>query len=116
MTHAVSVGYDWLYTNLTQSERDFVAAAIVRNGLGAGAHSFATAEWWSHFDDNWNIVCNVGLAYAAVAVGDRPDAQELATSVWANLTQSIQHGLGVYAPSGAWTEGAMYWGYEPPVP
>ncbi len=67
----------------------------------------ATADiTWPVASFNWNIVCNTGMALAAMAVSaSQPD---LAARIFDRATVSIRNGLSLFAPEGAWPEGPMY--------
>ncbi len=114
MTHAVAVGYDWLYAALTPAQRTAVAQAIIDKGLTPGRMSYdgtaiAAVSYWTGVTHNWNNVVNGGLTIGALAVGDvDPD---LASYVAHEALTRLPGAMANYAPDGAWPEGVSYWEY-----
>lgn len=107
MCCAFALGLDWLHDALTDAERLELEDALIRLGLEAGLAD--PKDWFSIATNNWNAVCNGGLAMGAIAVRHRrPElAEKLIRRCIANLPL---HGTN-YAPDGAFIEGAMYWAY-----
>lgn len=104
---AFALGLDWLHEALHPAERAGLEDALVRLGLMPGladAHS-----WFVTATNNWNAVCNGGLAMGALAVRHRyPDlAGKLVERC---IKQLPLHGEN-YAPEGAFIEGPIYWAY-----
>jgi hypothetical protein len=120
MTHALAVGYDWLYHSAALSSgnasaRAAVGAAIARKGLAAGAAQNAANFSELTTPYNWNLVCNGGLAVGALALlGDEDGdgaSRALARQALDNATRQIPLAFATFAPHGAWPEGPTYWGY-----
>ena len=124
MSHAVGIGYDWLYGYLSAADRAAIKAGLLRNGLGAGlaayrgektysgsvgGHAVQVNLWWPQSEYNWNQVCNGGLIIGALAVAES-DPQYAATILPAAL-KSLPLALASYEPDGAWGEGLGYWVY-----
>jgi len=109
MTHAVAIGYDWLYDKLTPEQRKTVADAIVRHGLLAAKPFYDKRRWWVASHHNWNQVCNGGIAIGALAVAD--EKPELAAYVIEQSRKSIARAMRSYEPDGGWAEGPGYWHY-----
>lgn len=109
MTHALSVGYDWLYHDLSDQDRATLRDTIVCHGVERGIRAYEGDEWFPGADHNWNQVCNFGMIVGALAVGDVvPDK---ASRVVAYAVDSLPLAMARYAPDGAWTEGPGYWRY-----
>lgn len=112
MTHAVAIGYDWLFPALTPQERDTIRRAIVEKGLRPGLQAYegkAPWKWWTTVSHNWNQVCNGGMIVGALAVADEEPA--LARTVLSHALASVPRALTSYAPDGGWIEGPGYWSY-----
>jgi hypothetical protein len=110
MTYGVAIGYDWLYSYLSESQRDTVRQAIVDKGLTPSVPMYLDKTyWWVYNRDNWNFVCNAGMALGALAVAD--EEEELAGLILREAFKSIQYGLPQYAPDGSAKEGPSYWEY-----
>jgi hypothetical protein len=108
MLHGVAIGYDWLYADLSQADRDVLREGIKKHGLAEYRKRYAT-EWWSKAENNWNQVCNGGLIVGALAVAetDPTYAQDFIPMAIQNMPIALKN----YAPDGLWYEGPAYWSY-----
>ena len=107
MTMAMAIGYDWLYSKLSASSREMIKIAILSKGIDP---SFSTQyNGWLQVTNNWNQVCNAGMAYGALAVYE--DMPELAKKLIDQAVETIRLPMQDYAPDGAYPEGYGYWGY-----
>lgn len=107
MTAALAIGYDWLYDALPQPSRDRIARAIIYKGLlGADRES---QMWFYRATNNWNQVCNAGLAMGALAVWELEP--ELCRSVIGKALETNPRAMRSYAPDGVYPEGFGYWSY-----
>jgi hypothetical protein len=109
MTHAVAMGYDWLYDHWTAAQRAVLRAAIVRHGLQPGLVVYRRGRGWARSIHNWNQVCNGGLTVGALAIAD--EEPRLAEEILRNALASVPLAMRSYAPDGAWGEGPSYWNY-----
>ena len=112
MTHAVAIGYDWMYNYLDKDSRATLKIAIITKGLQPGLQNYAGKapnSWWTGSPNNWNLVCNSGLLLGALAIYDEDPAE--APQVVVAAVNSMKHGLVTYDPDGAWMEGENYWEY-----
>jgi len=115
MSFAVSIGYDWLYSDLNQSERSLIKEALLNYSLSFAAPAYDKKSapdkrvWFSKAEHNWNQVCNGGLLSAALALSDeKPD---LARLVINGVRKSLPLSMHAYEPDGAYPEGPGYWTY-----
>lgn len=109
MTHAVAIGYDWLYSKMDQPARDQIKAGLIKLGLNEGKKAYVGNAWWMKVDHNWNQVCNSGLAIGALAVAETdPD---IALNIVPKAIEDLPYALQSYGPDGVWGEGPGYWGY-----
>lgn len=108
MTFAVSIGYDWLYDELSAADRAALEEAILRKGLTTGGKTLHTG-WWVKTDNNWCQVCNGGMLAGAVAVADR--APDVAQAVIDRAIDGLPVAMSVFAPDGGFPEGFGYWSY-----
>ncbi|MEZ5205999.1 MAG: hypothetical protein R2690_03225 [Acidimicrobiales bacterium] len=102
MTHAVAIGYDWLYAALTPTQRATVAQAIIDKGLTPGRMSYdgtaiVAVSYWTGVTNNWNNVVNGGLTIGALAVGDLDPA--LASYVAHEALTRLPGAMANYAPT-----------------
>ncbi len=114
MSHAVAIGYDWLYDSLTPTQRTDIAAALVAKGLSLArdAYTGVTPIWlagWALTSNNWALVTNGGLTLAALAVADEYPA--LARLVISGALVRVPAAMAHYAPDGGFPEGMAYWTY-----
>ncbi len=107
MTMALSIGYDWLYKELSADTRAIVRDAIIQKGLTPSLDS--AYSFWTKASHNWNQVCNAGMTYGALAIYE--DKPELASKIIERAKETILLPMEDYLPDGAYPEGYNYWGY-----
>ena len=109
MTHAVAIGYDWLYNKMDQATRNEIRTGLIKLGLNEGKKAYVSNSWWIKVDHNWNQVCNSGLTIGALAVAETdPD---IALNIVPKAIEYLPFALKNYGPDGVWGEGPGYWGY-----
>ncbi len=108
MTMALGIGYDWLYSALSETSRETIREAIIEKGIKP---SYDTAYTWLFLDvdHNWNQVCNGGLVFGAIAVAE--SEPELAQKTIDLALDKVRLPMRNYAPDGAYPEGPGYWSY-----
>jgi hypothetical protein len=112
----VGIGYDWLYSYLTPTERTVIRQALLEKALGFAQDAYRPggprdphlAQWVSA-NSSWNTICNGGLLTAALALAD--EEPELARLVASGVRLSLPSGMNTYQPDGACPEGPGYWNY-----
>ena len=120
MSHAVGLGYDWFFHELTSVQKETIRTGLVRNGLQPGLDAYGGNDpieprrnrrygWWKDCDHNWNIVCNCGLIIGALAVAETDP--EYARAIIPAAVASMPKALNMFGPDGAWAEGPGYWGF-----
>jgi hypothetical protein len=109
MTHALAIGYDWLYADLSADDRATIRHAIVGRGLDEAIKIYKDHRWWVTVTHNWNQVCNGGITLGALAVAE--DEPEKAAYIVGQSVDSIRRAMNSYAPEGGWAEGPGYWQY-----
>ena len=107
MTMAVSIGYDWLFNDLSENSRSVIKEAILKKGIEQSLDPKYNS--WLTVTHNWNQVCNAGMTYGALAIYE--DQPELAKKIINRALQSIVLPMEDYSPDGAYPEGYGYWGY-----
>jgi len=108
MSHAVGVGYDWLYSYLDEETREKIRAGLVKNGLKPALSAYGKS-WWSKSEHNWNQVCNGGMIIGALAIAE--SELQYAERIINSAIKSLPLALKSYGPDGAWMEGPGYWSY-----
>jgi len=107
MTLGVSIGYDWLYNDLSQSSKNIIKEAILTKGLVPSLDPKYNS--WLRVTHNWNQVCNTGMTYGALAIYE--DQPEESKKIIDRALESIKLPMGDYNPDGIYPEGYGYWGY-----
>ncbi|MBR6537856.1 MAG: heparinase II/III family protein [Lachnospiraceae bacterium] len=120
MSTGFALGYDWLYHWMNEEQRAFLKKNMIEKGLMHGMEDYEdnprtrTYKWYQDYPgDNWKLVCNGGMSLAALAIGDEPDARELASEV---LTYAYKESYSFVrraysAKDGTYSEGLGYWDY-----
>lgn len=113
MTAAFGIGYDWMFDAWTAARRKTIREALVKHGLKEGMKGYAgggaSRGWWAKGKNNWNQVCNGGLATGALAIAD--EQPELAAAIVWHACKGLPIAMKHFAPDGGWYEGPGYWGY-----
>jgi hypothetical protein len=109
MSHAVGVGYDWLYSYLDEPTRSTIRQALIEKGLKPGLDVYAKNGWWAKSEYNWNQVCNSGMLIGALAIAETDPSY--AERIVPAAVKSLPIALASYGPDGAWGEGPGYWSY-----
>ncbi|MBS1567637.1 MAG: heparinase II/III family protein, partial [Bacteroidetes bacterium] len=107
MTMAVSVGYDWLYNDLSSASRARIRDAIIKKGLTPSLND--KYNGWLRGKNNWNQVCNTGISFGALAVYEDQPASSV--QLLERALKSVQLPMKEYGPDGNYTEGYSYWAY-----
>lgn len=109
MTHAVALGYDWLYDFWNAEQRKILQDAIVQKGLNPALEVYSRDRGWHKGNINWNQVCNGGITIGALAIAETiPD---IASEIVCTAIESIQLPMKEYEPDGGGYEGPTYWDY-----
>ncbi len=109
MTHAVAVGYDWLYDFWNVEQRKILEDAIVQNGLNPAIEVYSREVGWHTGNINWNQVCNGGISIGALAIAEViPD---LASEILCTAIEGVLLPMKAYEPDGGGYEGPTYWDY-----
>jgi hypothetical protein len=111
MTCAFAVAYDWLYDAWSDEQRAVIRDALVTHGLQTALKGYRAERqpWWVRSTNNWNQVCNGGIAIGAIAVAD--ELPRLAGEVLHHALGSLPPAVASFAPDGACVEGPGYWAY-----
>ena len=109
MAMAVSVGYDWLYDDLTPQVK-----ALARNAITKYAFDTFEGQMYNtkflKMSTNWNQVCCAGLITAALAFHET-DPQRCESIIDTCVESNKRQAVHIYAPDGAFPEGINYWNY-----
>jgi len=108
MTLALSIGYDWLYSQLDPERRKIISTAILEKGLKPSASG--KEQGWVTGTNNWTAVCHAGMIAGALAIREEDPAlsDTLIKRAVSKLPRYLQ---ASYGSNGAYPEGPTYWDY-----
>lgn len=105
----MAVAYDWLYYDLTETERSAIRAALKDKPFTIGESKVATS-YLKNEVNNRGQVHNAGIMATALALYDKDKAFANKWMEYCNV--GIQHIVeGVYGTTGSTQEGYGYWEY-----
>ncbi|KAL4862059.1 hypothetical protein BDV12DRAFT_203398 [Aspergillus spectabilis] len=107
ITMTVSLGYDWVYEELTDAQRTTIETAIFDKAFIPAMDSSINS--WSKHTNNWAQVTHGCLIIGALAVGDAN--WTLASEMMDFSVPKLKVSLQQYAPDGGWIEGYSYGAY-----
>lgn len=104
--------YDWCYDYWQLAENAAYKELIITK-----IHDYALVEVMKKYENsspwgnNWNMVCNGGIAQAATAIMDEPGYEDIASKCVAYGLDWLLTVTEDFAPDGGWYEGIGYWNY-----
>lgn len=107
MSIGVGLAYDWLYDDLSPEIKDLAVKTLRTHAMDPSTER----DWWWHSTtNNWNQVCECGLATAAFAIFETcPEfAKTIIEKAAATNVKCMEWS---YSPDGAYPEGPGYWSY-----
>lgn len=110
----MAIGYDWLYNDLTDTQKSTVAAAIMEKGVipAYNQHQSPYCNFnWTGNKTNWNFVCNSAAIMGALAVADIEEYKTTAAEVVSLSLQSMQGAICKFGIDGSWYESPEYGRY-----
>jgi hypothetical protein len=109
MTAALGLGYDWLYSVLSPTDRATIKNAIVTKGIDPWLERIKSGEALHHEHNNWNQVCNGGESVGALAIAE--DEPQRAIAILDHAHSAITGIMKLFGPDGGFEEGPGYWNY-----
>lgn len=107
MSMGVAIGYDWLYAQLSDASKQTIREALYSKGVSLALQR--STNNWTRVENNWNQVCNAGMAFGALALYQH--YPEACREVIAQAVKTLPLAMAEYAPDGAYPEGYGYWDY-----
>lgn len=107
MTLALSIGYDWLYDQISPENKTILQEAILKHGILPSTNE--KYNKWLRNTSNWNQVCNGGISAGVVALFETNPVEYAA--LMNRAISSIPLSINGYANNGAYPEGYSYWDY-----
>jgi hypothetical protein len=108
MALAVSIGYDWLYNEISLADRATIRAGLRANAIIPSKDTRFNGSFLNK-ETNWNQVCHAGILSAALAIFE--DNQTESAELVDRYVAKAVFPLEAYGPDGNYTEGYTYWGY-----
>lgn len=111
------LAYDWCYDYFNRSEnageKEMLLTTISKYGFDPAndAYDQVSNYWWTNTNNNWNMVCNAGIAVASLALCDEEGFDEISAKLLESGLKSVRKCFADFAPDGAWFEGVGYWHY-----
>lgn len=108
MAGALAWGYDWLYSELSEAEREQVRSVLLRRTEQVAHHVIERSKIHHVPYDSHAVrsLSSVLVPCCIALFGEEPQAKE-----W--LDYAVEYFSGLYTPwggeDGGWAEGAMYW-------
>lgn len=103
----VSIGYDWLYDELSAKEKQKIEKVLKDYAIETSKNT-AFNSWLSK-TNNWNQVCNSGVLAATLAIYETNKEESLL--LINRYLESTKLPLDFYNSDGNYPEGYSYWGY-----
>ncbi|MBR5428422.1 MAG: heparinase II/III family protein [Clostridia bacterium] len=106
MALAVSIGYDWLYEDLTGAQRDLLAETTLQYAIRPAISAVNTGKWYTTTKNNWNSICYSGVGIACMTLADRYPAE--AAKYLARCFKYMPAAYENFTPDGVYIEGPGY--------
>jgi len=108
-TYNLALAYDMLYDNLTESEREIVRTAFIRNGLKPAFRTYVEADMCTCNESNWITAIVGGSLVASCAIlGELEDTSEFEPYLSGCFYKLRAHMETVYNGDSACIEGFGY--------
>lgn len=106
MAFAVSIGYDWFYGYLSESQKDMMAEKVLEYALEPALSKNYIKNWFTWSKNNWNSICYSGIGIACMTFSEYfPDeAAEFLAMCYANMPIAFDN----FTPDGVYAEGPGY--------
>ncbi|MBQ4629373.1 MAG: discoidin domain-containing protein [Clostridia bacterium] len=116
LLHGVAIGYDNLYSYLTDEQKKFVVDKtyeLVLEGCVIHYSQEIPKHGWRKSVENWAVVCSGSLIAACIAFGTEgySEYQEEFEFLLSSAMRTMEYPLMSFFPDGGWYEGSTYWNY-----
>lgn len=103
MALAVSVGYDWLYSYLSQAQKDLLVKTTWEYAITPALES---NHWFTWSKNNWNSICYSGIGIACMVFSDydTEKSAEFLAKCYKNMPIAFEN----FTPDGVYAEGPGY--------
>ena len=106
MALAVSVGYDWFFDYLTDTQKDLLAEKVYQYALKPALSKNYLKNWFTWSKNNWNSICYSGVGIAAMTFGSYyiDEAAEFLKMCY----EAMPIAFANFTPDGVYAEGPGY--------
>ena len=106
MALAVSIGYDWLYDYLTDSQKDYLAQTTYEYAIKPDLSKNYLKNWFTWSKNNWNSICYSGVGIASMVFSSYyPDE---AAEFLKMCYEAMPVAFANFTPDGVYAEGPGY--------
>ena len=100
-----SLGYDWLYTALTEDERRIAQEGLDRRAIQPFLQSIELDAWYMHDLNNWTTVICRGVGVAAMILSETHSQSDAVLEICDNAMEEY---MSIYGPNGEFNENPAY--------
>ena len=105
---AAVVGLDWLWEDLSETDRDAVLNALQSKASEPYCQGVREGAHWYNSCSNWNAVVNSGCGMVGLALSDESEQAREACEL---ARKGLERFFTALGREGGWDEGTGYWGY-----
>lgn len=111
----IAIGYDWLYPELTEAQRETVRTAVLQNAFWTEREVYRNPcrqGLDAHYilqNTNHNVSINCGMIMAACALFDAPELTEMCAEILSGALWALENYLPEFLEHGCGKEGVYYW-------
>ncbi|MBE7031216.1 MAG: hypothetical protein E7409_07310 [Ruminococcaceae bacterium] len=120
IARSMGIGYDFIYDYLCKSEnadeKQAIERAIYQNAICKyidfhRADVMDNGNPWQRRSENFNMICNSGVATAALAIGNIPEYRQDCAVALGYALRSARYSAQYINAEGGYTEGPNYYAY-----
>lgn len=111
----IAIGYDWLYHDLSEEQREIIRTAVLKNAFWTEIQVYRNPYRKgldAHYvlqNTNHNVSINCGLIMAACALMDDPEIAEMSAEIIESALWALENYLPEFLEHGCGKEGVYYW-------
>lgn len=111
----IAIGYDWLYHDLSEQQRETIHTAVLQNAFWSELQVYRNpylTSLDSHYvlhNTNHNVSINCGMMMAACALFDAPALTDICAEIVESALWALENYLPEFLEHGCGKEGVYYW-------
>ncbi|MFW5915635.1 MAG: heparinase II/III domain-containing protein [Planctomycetota bacterium] len=107
LSRDLGLAYDWLYSGLTEEEREWYVQGLDERGIQPYLQAVEEGAWWLDAMNNWTTVVVGGMGVCGMALRDEhPQSDRLIELAVPRMRRYLDH----YGPNGEFNESPGYAG------